>query len=149
MLSDSLSALWMLVGRRRGTYGQLIGLFEQIATRWSLVLGVKVTPAQTVLSLVDLKLQGWFTTRGTSTASRTSPAMPAAWWRLSAMRELRSHLGRYQPERIDPEAEKRSGWRRHGILVVAEQDPRLSWPERELIRQLGARLYGRRSGVPQ
>ena len=62
------------------------------------------------------------------------------------MRELRSHLGRYQPERIDPEAEKRTGWRRHGILVVAEKDPRLSWPEQELVRQLGAKLYGRRSG---
>jgi hypothetical protein len=62
------------------------------------------------------------------------------------MRELRSHLGRYQPEPIDSEAEKRIGWRRHGILVVAEQDPRLSWPEQELVRQLGARLYGRRSG---
>ena len=58
------------------------------------------------------------------------------------MRELRSYLGRHQPSRIDSEAEKRTGWRRHGILVVAEQDPRLSWPERELIRQLGARLYG-------
>jgi hypothetical protein len=58
------------------------------------------------------------------------------------MRELRSHLGRHQPRSIDPEAEKRSGWRRHGILVVAEQDPRLSWPERELIRRLGVKLYG-------
>jgi hypothetical protein len=65
------------------------------------------------------------------------------------MSELRSYLGRHQPNQIDSEAEKRTGWRRHGILVVAEQDPRLSWPERELIRQLGARLYGRRSGVPQ
>ena len=62
------------------------------------------------------------------------------------MRELHSHLGRHQPERIDPEAEKRAGWRRHGILVVAEQDPRLSWSERELVRQLGAKLYGRRFG---
>ena len=60
------------------------------------------------------------------------------------MRELRSPLGRHQPERIDVEAEKRSGWRQHGILVVAEQDPRLSWPERELVRQLGAKLYGER-----
>ena len=60
------------------------------------------------------------------------------------MRELRSHLGRHQPKSIDPEAEKRTGWRRHGILVVAEQDPRLSGPERELIRQLGAKLYGER-----
>ena len=61
------------------------------------------------------------------------------------MRELRSHLGRHQPKSIDPEAEKRAGWRWHGILVVAEQDPRLSWPERELIRQLGAKLYGERT----
>ena len=70
--------------------------------------------------------------------------MPAAWRRCCRRRELRSHLGRHQPERIDPEAEKRAGWRRHGILVVAEQDPRLSWPERELIRQLGAKLHGER-----
>jgi hypothetical protein len=40
------------------------------------------------------------------------------------MRELRSDLGR--------------------ILVMAEQDPRLSWPERQLIRQLGVKLYGKR-----
>ena len=45
------------------------------------------------------------------------------------MRELRSHLGRCQPTRIDAEAEKRDGWRRHGILVIAEQDPRFSWSE--------------------
>jgi hypothetical protein len=56
------------------------------------------------------------------------------------MRELRSYLGGHQPKRIDAEAEKRAGWCRHGILVVAEQDPRLSWPERELIRQLGVKL---------
>jgi hypothetical protein len=60
------------------------------------------------------------------------------------MRELRSHLGRHQAKPIDLEAEKRAGWRRHGILVVAEQDPRLSWPERELIRQLGVKLSGER-----
>ena len=60
------------------------------------------------------------------------------------MPELRSYLARLQPEQIDPEAEKRTGWRRHGILVVTDQDPRLSWPERELIRQLGAKLYGER-----
>ena len=44
-----------------------------------------------------------------------------------------------------PGGEKRAGWRRHGILVVAEQDPRLTWPERELVRQLGVKLYGERS----
>jgi hypothetical protein len=60
------------------------------------------------------------------------------------MRDLRSHLGRQEPKRMDAEAEKRAGWLRHGIPVVAEQDPRLTWPERELIRQVGAKLYGPR-----
>ena len=57
------------------------------------------------------------------------------------MRDLRSHLGRHQPTPIDLEPEKRIGWHEHGILVVAEQDPRLTWSERELVRQIGARLY--------
>jgi hypothetical protein len=60
------------------------------------------------------------------------------------MRELRSHLGRHQANTIDAEAEKRAGWREHGILVVAEEDPRLTWPEREIVRHLGTTLYGRR-----
>jgi len=51
---------------------------------------------------------------------------------------------RHHQTPIDSEAEKRTGWREHGILVVAEQDPRLTWPEREVVRQLGARLYGQR-----
>ena len=59
------------------------------------------------------------------------------------MRELRSYLGRHQVEPIDTEKDKRTGWRRYGILVVTEQDPRLSWPERQLVQQLGTKLYGR------
>jgi hypothetical protein len=51
---------------------------------------------------------------------------------------------RHHQTPIDSEAEKRTGWREHGILVVAEQDPRLTWPEREVVRQLGARFYGQR-----
>ena len=61
------------------------------------------------------------------------------------MRELCSHLGRHQATPLDAEADKPAGLRRYGILVVALADPRLTWPERELVRQLGARLYGRRS----
>jgi len=45
-----------VVARRRGTYGQPIDLFEHVATRWSLVLGVKVTPTQAMLCLIDLKV---------------------------------------------------------------------------------------------
>jgi hypothetical protein len=44
------------------------------------------------------------------------------------VRELRSHLGRHQAKPIEAKADKRAGWREHGILVVAEQDPRLTWP---------------------
>jgi hypothetical protein len=58
------------------------------------------------------------------------------------MSEPRSYLGRYQPNPIDVEAEKRTGWRQHGILVVSAEDHRLTWPERELVRQLGRKLYG-------
>jgi hypothetical protein len=61
-------------------------------------------------------------------------------------RQFRSHLGRHQPTRIDLEVEKQTGWCDHGMLVVAEHDPRLTWPERELVRQLGLKLYGQRSG---
>jgi hypothetical protein len=39
---------------------------------------------------------------------------------------------------------KRDGWRELGILVVNEDDNRLSWPERQLVRQLGERLFGKR-----
>ena len=45
-----------IVDRRRRTYGQPTELFEHVARRWSLVLGVNVTPAQAMLCLVDLKV---------------------------------------------------------------------------------------------
>jgi hypothetical protein len=51
----------------------------------------------------------------------------------------------YGGHRRPPEEVKREGWHEHGILVVSADDQRLTWPERELIRQLGGRLYGKRS----
>lgn len=60
------------------------------------------------------------------------------------MAELRSYLARYQPRSVDHEALRRDGWREHGVLVVTVDDRRLSWPERELVRQLGDRLHGPR-----
>jgi hypothetical protein len=50
----------------------------------------------------------------------------------------------YGGERRSAEQVKRDGWLEHGILVVNEDDQRLSWPERQLIRQLGERLFGKR-----
>ena len=45
-----------LVNRRRRAYGEPVALFEQVARRWSLTLGTKVSPAQVVICLIDLKL---------------------------------------------------------------------------------------------
>ena len=50
----------------------------------------------------------------------------------------------YGGRRRDPEQVKREGWREQGLLAVSLDDARLSWPERELVRQLGEKLYGRR-----
>jgi hypothetical protein len=47
-------------------------------------------------------------------------------------------------ERRSPEQVKRDGWHDQNILVISFNDPRLTWPERELVRQLGEKLYGRR-----
>jgi hypothetical protein len=51
----------------------------------------------------------------------------------------------YGGERRSPEQVKREGWRDHGILALNPDDERLTWPERELLRQLGERLYGKRT----
>lgn len=55
----------------------------------------------------------------------------------------RCPLGRLQPTRPDVDAVKRDGWRDQGILVVSLDDERLDWVERELVKRIGERLYGR------
>jgi hypothetical protein len=45
-----------VVRDRRHTYGQPLDLFERVAVRWSQVLRTKVTPAQVIVCLVDLKV---------------------------------------------------------------------------------------------
>ena len=57
---------------------------------------------------------------------------------------MRWHPRGYGGERRDPERVKRDGWREQGLLAVSIEDERLSWPERELVRQLGEKLYGKR-----
>ena len=51
----------------------------------------------------------------------------------------------YGGQRRDPEAVKRDGWRDQGLLAVSLDDHRLTWPERELVRQIGDKLYGKRN----
>lgn len=43
-----------------------------------------------------------------------------------------------------PDQVKKDGWKEQGVLAVSVDDNRLTWPERELVRQLGERLYGKR-----
>ena len=45
-----------IVTRRRREYGEPAELFEQVAKRWSLTLGITLSRAQVVLCLLDLKL---------------------------------------------------------------------------------------------
>lgn len=50
----------------------------------------------------------------------------------------------YGSERRSLECVKRDGWQEQGLLAVSLDDPRLTWVERELVKQLGEKLYGRR-----
>lgn len=53
-----------------------------------------------------------------------------------------SPLGRMQATPMDVEATKRQGWREQHILVISDEDERLDFLERQLIRSIGDRLYG-------
>ena len=66
------------------------------------------------------------------------------------MARIRMTMMRYAPAgyggtRRSPEDVKREGWQEHGLLAVSADDPRLSWPEREMVVQLGCKLYGPRT----
>jgi hypothetical protein len=55
----------------------------------------------------------------------------------------RCPLGRLQHEPVDIEALKQRGWRDQHVLVVNESDERLDFVEREFVRRIGERLYGK------
>ena len=55
---------------------------------------------------------------------------------------MRWHPKGYGGHRRDPEQVKREGWHEQRVLAVELDDERLTWPERELVRQLGEKLYG-------
>jgi hypothetical protein len=45
-----------VVARRRREYGEPVDLFEHVASRWSLTLGTRISPAQVALCMLDVKL---------------------------------------------------------------------------------------------
>jgi hypothetical protein len=58
---------------------------------------------------------------------------------------MKWHPRGYGGERRSPDQVKRDGWLEQGVLAVAVDDERLTWPEQELVRQLGEKLYGKRA----
>ncbi|MDP6342439.1 MAG: hypothetical protein QF578_14940 [Alphaproteobacteria bacterium] len=58
-------------------------------------------------------------------------------------RPPRSSLDRGGPRR-PPERVMREGWHETRIFAVPIDHAGLTWPERELLKQLGSRLYGKR-----
>ena len=59
------------------------------------------------------------------------------------MKAMRFNPKGYGGNRRDPEQVKRDGWHEQHMLAVSLDDHRLTWPERELVRQLGEKLYGK------
>lgn len=51
------------------------------------------------------------------------------------------NLGRMQAKVIDTEKIKYEAFNNDGILVVKVDDERLSWPEKEIIKEIGKRIY--------
>lgn len=54
-------------------------------------------------------------------------------------------LARYLPHtRESAEEVKKRAWREYGMLVVNVDHPNLKWDDREMLKQVGAKLYGPR-----
>lgn len=57
---------------------------------------------------------------------------------------MNSPLARLIPNKPDTEQMKRDGWHQHDILVVALNDERLDFIDRQFIERIGNRIYGER-----
>jgi hypothetical protein len=58
----------------------------------------------------------------------------------------RCPLGSAIAESMDREAIKKNAWVKDGILVLALDDPELSGMDKEFVKLLGNRRYGRHDG---
>lgn len=58
------------------------------------------------------------------------------------MSRYRCPLAKLAPAKPDPEQVKRAGWQEQRILVVSAEDRRLDFVERQLLENIGERLYG-------
>lgn len=56
-------------------------------------------------------------------------------------KQYQSPLGKIQAKQIDQEKIKKQAFENDGILVININDERLNWPEKEIIKQIGNRIY--------
>lgn len=61
----------------------------------------------------------------------------------NAPQPARCALGKLIPDTIDTEELKHDAWSQHNILVVATDDPRINWIERQILQTIGERIFGR------
>ena len=50
----------------------------------------------------------------------------------------------YPPREIGRQIDYRHAFEDQGIVVVRLDDPRLTWDQREMVKHVGAKLYGQR-----
>ena len=62
--------------------------------------------------------------------------------RSPMLSSLSRHLPRAAASAAKLETLRRRAWRQYGVLSLRDGADRLTWPERELVRQLGELLYG-------
>ena len=62
---------------------------------------------------------------------------------MSAPQQPRCTLARLVAEPMNKDAVKRDGWQKNQILVAALDDERLGMIDREFVKQIGNRLYGK------
>lgn len=63
---------------------------------------------------------------------------------MNAPQTPRCTLARFIPNQMDVEEVKADGFNNHRILVVSLDDPRIGWIERQIIEQIGEKLYRHR-----
>jgi hypothetical protein len=123
-----------------------------VAKRWSLVLGIEVTPVQTILCLIDLKGRAAHprsTTPGQHHGRRRLRRLPDRGKPMMGPSGYRSCLARAQastaPSDEDLLAMRRTAWRAQGVIMLRPEDVRDDWTRQALINEAN-RLYGRRGG---
>lgn len=60
-----------------------------------------------------------------------------------APQPARCALGKLIPDTIDTEELKHDAWHQHNIIVVAADDSRINWLERQVLQTIGERIFGR------